>query len=170
MGERPTRGFEERATEQGSATHSIYPGRIKWYLLAAVPHSWWHPLLPFISSQTLHVHIGPQFPSLNTSVWLFHVAFELLIHPPISTPYVPITGWTAASQMMSWLPGHTTVLRSMDPALRTYRVHIKNWDLYVWRGIEATWEGWSRVYRGRMKGQDAGEAWGRAFPSIFREI
>lgn len=51
----------------------------------------------------------PQFSSLNTSVWLFPVAFELLIHPPISTPYVPITGWIAASQKMSWPPGLTTV-------------------------------------------------------------
>lgn len=102
LGERPTRGCVERATEQGHNTQYLFKEDqvVPREELAAISHGWWHPLLLFIASQTLRVHMGPQFPSLNTSVWHFRVAFELLI-PQISTPYVPITGCTAASQMMA---------------------------------------------------------------------
>lgn len=127
LGEKPTKGFEERATDQRLSTQQL-PGEdqvVPMGVLAAVPHGQWHPLVSFISSQTLYVHMGPQFRSINTSVWLFRAAFELLI-PQISTPYVPITGWTAASQTMSWPPVVTTILRSLDPTPWSYGVCIQN--------------------------------------------
>lgn len=89
----------------------------------------------------------PQFSSLNTSVWLFPVAFELLINPPPNIytlcPYHRVDCSLPKDVMAPRT--YNCILRSMDPAPRTYRVHIKNWDLYIWQGIAVTWEGWSSV-------------------------
>lgn len=82
--------------------------------LDAVPYTaGWHSLVPFISSQTLCVHTGPQFhfSALNASVGLFGIGFELLILR-LSMPYVPITDWTIANAWF-WLPLLTVILSSM---------------------------------------------------------